>query len=202
MEILRKYILGLVLGLAFVVVSVAGLILTKPYTFHGTLFDTPQPAPEFTLFDQHNQQFDLRAQTGNIVLLFFGYTNCPDVCPATLANFQQLSDRLGSQAKDVRFVFVTVDPQRDTAPKMQEYLAKFSAAFIGLAGSTQDLNPVWKSYGVFVQAQPAAGSENYLETHSDLIYLIDREGKLRLTYSNDVPVGDLLQDVQYLLRNN
>ena len=202
MEILRKYLLGLVLSLAFVVVGIAGLILTKPYNFHGSVIDSPQPAPEFTLSDQHNQQFDLRAQKGHIVLLFFGYTNCPDVCPATLANFKQLSDQLRSQASNVRFVFVTVDPQRDTASRMQDFLAKFNQDFIGLVGSTQDLAAVWKSYGVFVQAQPVAGSDNYLETHSDLIYLIDREGQLRLTYANDTPVEDMLQDVQYLLRNN
>lgn len=202
MDFLRKYILGLVLSLAFVVVGVTGFLLAKPYNYHGTLIGTPQLAPEITLSDQHSQQFELRAQKGNIVLLFFGYTNCPDVCPATLANFKQLSDRLGPQAKDVRFVFVTVDPQRDTAQKMQEFLAKFNPDFIGLVGSAQDLAPVWKSYGVFVQAQPVAGSDNYLEAHSDLIYLIDREGQLRLTYSNDAPVEDLLQDVQYLLRNN
>ena len=202
MGILRKYLFGLLLSLAFVIVGVAGLLLTKPYTFQGTLIDSPQPAPEFTLNDQHNQPFDLGAQKGNIVLMFFGYTHCPDVCPATLANFKELSDRLGSQVKDVRFVFITVDPQRDTATVMQEFLAKFNPAFVGLVGSQPNLAPVWKSYGVFVQAQPVTGSDNYLETHSDLIYLIDRQGRLRLTYSNDTPVENLLQDVQYLLRNN
>ncbi len=199
---MRKYIFGLILSLSLVVVSVTGFFLTRPYRYHGTMFDSPQPAPDITLMDQHSQSFDLAAQKGNIVLVFFGYTNCPDICPATMANLSQLYDRLGAQAKNVRVVFVTVDPQRDTASQLQEFMAKFDSSFIGLTGMQQDLAPVWKSYGVFIQSQPIAGSSNYLENHSDAIYLVDKAGRLRLTYAYDTPVSDMLSDVLHLLKEN
>ncbi len=199
---MRKYVFGLFLSLALVILGISGIFLTRPYTYHGSVFDSPQPAPEITLQDQHGQTFDLAAQKGNIVLIFFGYTNCPDICPGTLANFKQLSDQLGSKAANVRFVFITVDPQRDTAPQMLVYLSKFNPDFTGLTGTQSDLAPVWKAYGVFVQSQPVAGSNNYLENHSDAIYLVDRSGRLRLTYAYDTPVNDLLADVDHLLRVN
>ncbi len=199
---MQKYLVGLILSLAFIFVGVAGIFLARPYTYHGSVIDSPQPASNFTLNDQFSQQFDLSQQKGNIVLVYFGYTNCPDICPAVLANFKLLAERLGSQAKNVRFVFITVDPQRDTASVLQTYLAKFNPSFIGLTGTEGDLSPVWKAYGVFVQSQPVAGSTNYLENHSDAIYLIDRAGRLRLTYDYTTPADDLLQDVQHLLQEN
>ncbi len=191
---------GLILSLALVGASAAGFFLTRPYTYHGTLFDSPQPAPELSLKDQNNQQFDLAAQKGSLILIFFGYTNCPDICPATMANLSQLYTLLGSQAKNVRVVFITVDPQRDTASQLQQFLAKFNPAFIGLTGSEQDLSPVWKSYGVYAQSQIIAGTSNYLENHSDAIYLVDKAGRLRLTYDYTTPVSDLLPDVLHLLK--
>ncbi len=200
--ILRKYVFGLVLSVTLVAAGVAGVVLTRPYTFHGTVFDAPQPAPEISLMDQNNQPFDLAAQKGNIVLIFFGYTNCPDICPATMANLSQVYAQLGSQAKNVRVVFVTVDPQRDTAPQMQQFIAKFNPAFTGLVGTEQDLSPVWKSYGVYIQSQAIAGSSSYLENHSDAIYLVDKTGRLRLAYDFTTPVSDLLSDVLHLLKEN
>jgi protein SCO1/2 len=200
---MRKYIYGLFLSLALMIASVAGIYFSRPYTFHGTLYDTPQPAPDITLMDQHNQPFTLNAQKGNIVLIYFGFTNCLDICPATLADLTQVYNRLGSQAKNLRVVFITVDPQRDTAPQMLDYLMKFNPDFIGLTGTAQDLTPVWKSYGVYVQTQAGtAASLETIETHTDIIYLVDQEGRLRLTYPNDVPVDDLLADVVHLLKGN
>ncbi len=202
MGIFRKYMFGLVLSLALVAASVAGIFLTRSYTYHGTLFDAPQAAPAISLTDQNNQPFDLAAHKGNIVLIFFGYTNCPDICPATMANLSQLYSRLGSQAKNVRVVFITVDPQRDTAPQLAQFLAKFNSAFIGLTGTEQVLSPIWKAYGVYSQTQVITGSSNYLEIHSDAIYLVDKAGRLRLTYDYTAPVSDLLSDVLHLLKEN
>ncbi len=202
MGVFRKYMFGLVLSVALVAVSVAGIYMTRPYSFHGTLFDAPHTAPEITLLDQYNHPFDLAAQKGKIVLIFFGYTNCPDICPATMANLSQLYGRLGSQAQNVRVVFITVDPQRDTAQQMQQFIDKFNPIFTGLIGTEQELSPVWKAYGVYIQSQAVAGSSKYLENHSDAIYLIDKAGRLRLTYDFTTPVSDLLSDVLHLLKEN
>ena len=85
----------------------------QPHTFGGTTIAPARPAPEINLIDQNSQPFSLGAQQGNVVLLFFGYTHCPDVCPATLGTFAVARRQLGSAADHVRFIFITVDPDRD-----------------------------------------------------------------------------------------
>jgi protein SCO1/2 len=178
------------------------MTLSRPYTFRGSLVNPPAPASNFTLNDQYGQPFRLSDQRGKLILMFFGYTNCPDVCPATLAQFKQVDTRLGAQAEKIRFVFVTVDPQRDTPERMKTYLDAIDPNIVGLSGSQADLDPVWRDYGVYHQQQPGTSTDNYLEVieHSAPVYLVDTQGDLRLTYPPVPAVDDLLQDIRYLLR--
>jgi protein SCO1/2 len=177
-------------------------MLSRPYAFRGSLVDPPTPAPDFALNDQYGQSFRLSGQRGKLVLIFFGYTNCPDVCPATLAEFKQVRTQLGAQAERVRFVFITVDPQRDTLERMKTYLDAIDQNIVGLSGSQADLDPVWRDYGVYHQTQPGSSTDNSLEVieHSAPVYLVDTQGDLRLTYPPVPAVDDLLQDIRYLLR--
>ncbi len=120
--------------------------------------------------------FRLSDQKGQIVLLFFGYTHCPDVCPVTLSHFKQIKADLGDQADQVRFVFITVDPERDTADQLSQYLPNFDPDITGLTGSRQSLESVWKSYGVYQAKQEVGSAAGYLVDHTARTYLIDQQG--------------------------
>lgn len=186
--------------LAGLILTISGVLLVKPYQFSGSKFDPPSAAPDFTLTDQNGNPYHLADQAGKVVLVFFGYTNCPDICPTTLAEFKQVREKLGEQAEDVEFVFVTIDPERDTSERLAKYLPVFGDGIIGLTGSVEDLEPVWKGYGVIrnkVESDSAAG---YLMEHSTRTYGIDRNGNLRVTYLFGTTTESILRDTEYLLR--
>ena len=192
-----KFLLLVTVAIVAMVGAGAGLS-ARPYTFHGSLIDPPVPAVDFTLTDQTGQPFRLSEQAGNVVLLFFGYTSCPDVCPATLTQFKRIRTEMGKEAGRVRFVLVTVDPQRDTAERLRQYLTGFDSSFVGLTGTWLDLDQVYRSYGVY-QAIPVPGPA-YTVDHTDRVYAIDPKGNLRLTYTSDTTADDLAQDVRQLLK--
>jgi protein SCO1/2 len=198
---MKKLVLGGLIVVA-AVVGIWGETFSRAYTFRGSLIDPPTPAPNFTLNDQHGQPFRLSDQRGKLVLIFFGYTNCPDVCPITLAQFKQIRTQLDNQAEKVRFVFVTIDPQRDTPERMNLYLGAIDPNIVGLTGSQADLEPAWRDYGVYRQNQPLASGDDNLDAieHSASMYLVDAQGNLRLTYPSGLTNDDLLQDIRYLLR--
>jgi protein SCO1 len=198
---MKKWLLGGLIAIA-VIVGIGVRAFSRPYTFRGSPVDPPMPAPDFALNDQHEQPFRLSDQRGKLVLLFFGYTNCPDVCPTTLAQFSQVRTQLGSQAQKVRFVFITIDPERDTPERMKTYLDGIDQNIVGLSGSQADLESAWRAYGVYHQQQSDSSAGNSLDVieHSAPVYLVDARGNLRLTYPPVPTVGDLLQDIRYLLR--
>jgi len=186
-----------IVGLAVVMV----LAFQKPYVMHGSLIDPPMPAPPISLADTNGQTFDLSQESGKIVLVFFGYTSCTDVCPATLAELRQVEEGLGKQASQVQVVFVTVDPQRDTITQLKTYLSNFSPDFIGLSGTMDQLQTVWKAYGVYVQVQPnPQNPDNYDVSHSSFIYVINQKSQLMMTFPFDTNVNDIIQDLKYLLK--
>ena len=184
-----------------VLIGVVMVVTPKTENFRGTLYDPALPAPEIELTLGDGSTFKLSEKRGDVVLLFFGYTSCPDVCPTTLAELRKIKSELGDDADRVQVVYVTVDPDRDTPEKVQQYVSLFNPSFIGLSGSLEELEPVWQDYGVYRQIEGIADSENgYLVTHSARVYLIDKEGNLRLSYSFGTPTDDILHDVMLTLR--
>jgi len=181
-------------------VATAAFIVARPYQMRGSEINPAAPAPEITLPSAAGEDFQLSSQQGRLVMLFFGYTSCPDVCPVTLAEMKQIKARLKEQAGDVRFVYVTVDPDRDTPERLQRYLAAFDPTFIGLTAPQQDLEPVWKAYGVYRAIQPGQSAAGYLVDHTARTYLVDRRGRLRLTYAFGTPVEDVVEDMRFLLK--
>ncbi|HKJ26041.1 MAG TPA: SCO family protein [Anaerolineales bacterium] len=195
----RVILIGISL-LAFAALIALVLSLTKEYQFEGVLIDPAQPAPPLDLIDSKGRDFNLEDYRGEVVLLFFGYTSCPDVCPSTLSDMKQVVAALGEAADDVQVVFVTVDPQRDTFKKLNSYLSLFNPTFLGLSGTEEDLEPAWNGYGVFreidTESETAAG---YLVNHSSRLYLIDPSGDLALTYSFGTPPEDIAKDIKHIL---
>jgi protein SCO1/2 len=183
------------------VVMAAVLFIPKKDTFRGTLYDPALPAPEIELARDNGSNFRLSEMRGNVVLLFFGYTSCPDVCPTTLSDLRKVNEELNSKAGQVKVVFITVDPQRDTPEKIQKYVSVFNPSFIGLSGKEAELVPVWNSYGVYREIdQETSSASGYLVTHSARIYVIDQAGNLRLSYSYDTPIEDIVNDLKILFK--
>lgn len=199
----RKTIL---VGLAaFVLVGIVGagvLLFAEPETFRGTTYAEPYPpAPEFELAREGGTRFRLSELRGNGVLIFFGYTSCPDVCPTTLAELKMALEKLGEDgSRNVRVVFVTVDPERDTPERVQEYVDHFDPGFIGLSGTVPELTKVWQDYGVFRAIGEGSSAAGYLVDHTARVTLIDPAGNLRVSYPFDTPVDDIVHDLQLLQR--
>ncbi len=187
------YFLGGVAILGIVMTGVAGAIQAK-LSFHGSVITPPVEAAGFTLTDQDGEPASLSDFRGKYVLLYFGYTNCTSECPATMGTLMVVHDQLKEQAGKIRVLFVTTDPGRDTPSAIKEFLNRFDSTFVGFTGSPAELEKVWKEYGVIVLDNG--------ESHSTFVYLIDPDGKLRLTYPVDTSVEDYLADLKLLFKGN
>lgn len=194
----RIWLIGGLLGLLLISLGVG--FVFWPYTYKGTKIEPPLPISDFQLTDQNGADFHLSDLKGHLVLAFFGYTYCPDVCPITLAEFVQVKDNLAQQADRVRFVFITVDPQRDTPEVLAKHLRNFDSQFIGLTGTEDMLTKVWSQFGVYREIRQAEGSQNYLVDHTARIYVLDSDLNLILTYPYDIGMRSLLEDVRHLLK--
>lgn len=193
------------LFVAIAVTTVAlliGLVFRKPYQFHGTIITPPLLLSDFSLQTANNESFRLSEQQGKIVLLFFGYTNCPDVCPITLGTFKQAYERLGEDAQNVKFVMITADPERDTPDKVAAYAARFNPEFIGLGGNLKDLQRLWKELGVFVEKQESDSAAGYLVSHTASVYVLDQNGSLIMTLPYGTSAIDIANDVSELLKQS
>ena len=190
--------IGVVFGLAL---AMAGwYTLNSNYTYQGVLIDPPAPAADFELTDQYGQPFRLSEQSGNVVLIFFGYTNCPDVCPVTLSEYKRVKENLGDLAENVRFVFITVDPERDTRGRLQIYMDNFDPSFIGLSGDRQSLEQVWEAYGVYQEKRDVGSAAGYLVDHTARTYLIDANGNWRLNYPFGMETAKISEDIRHLIK--
>lgn len=195
---IKIFIFGFVILLGLVGVYLL-LDTQRAYTFRGSLIDPAVEAPQFELTDVDGNPFQLRDLDDQVVIVFFGYTSCPDVCPVTLTDFMRIRSQLGKNEDKVSFVFITVDPERDTPDRMKRYLTNFDSEIIGLTGQPEDLAQVWASYGVYQEKSSQSSEENYLVDHSSRIYIIDQDGNLLLTYLFGTENKAIAEDVRYLI---
>jgi protein SCO1 len=174
-----------------------------PYIWrNGMLLDPAEPAPEVALLNQDGQPFRLSEQRGVVTLLFFGFTNCPDICPTTLVDIAAARKQLGSDSEKVRVVFITVDPARDTPERMARYLTSFDPTFIGLTGSEAELQAIYQAYGVTAIKRDLADSAiSYTVDHNASIYVIDQAGRWRGLISHGAAVEDIRENLRFLLRS-
>ena len=163
-------------------------------------FDPPRVAPEFSLAGSNGAPVKLSSYRGRVVALGFGYTSCPDVCPTTLADLAKARKKLGDAAKDFQVIYVTVDPERDNAALLREYLAAFDPTFLGATGAPAELAQVRKQYGIQTNRTEGRGKDaGYFVHHSSYVYLIDRSGRLRAMMPFGVSVDDIVHDAKVLL---
>jgi protein SCO1/2 len=169
------------------------------YQFNGGFWEPTSKAPPLDLTDQNGQPFTLSAQEGKVVLLYFGYTYCPDYCPTTLAEMQTVESLLGDNADRVEVVMVSVDPERDTPARLNEYLSFFDPSFIGLSADAETTDRVKRDYGVLATRQDVGGASGYLVDHSTSLLAIDPGGYLRLTWAYGTDPALIVEDVEHLL---
>jgi protein SCO1 len=169
--------------------------------FRTGAFEPARPAPDFAVPATTGAEFRLSRAHGKVILLTFGYTNCPDVCPTVLAELAQVRARLGRDAGRVQVVYVSVDPERDTPERLRAYVHAFDTTFVGLTGPAAQLEPVWKAYGVSTARReiPGGGPQAYTVHHTASTYVVDTEGRLRVMAPFGTPVDDLVHDVRVLL---
>lgn len=199
---MEKNMLKVGLGLLFLigVVSILVVVFRQPEKLNGAVLDPALPAPDFSLMRADGTQFQLSAYRGKIVLLYFGYTSCPDVCPATLAELRQAREALGSALTDqVQVVIVAVDPDRDTPERIQQYAEHFDKSFIGLSGSLDELQKIWDAYGITRTIEKSQSASGYLVSHTARVYLVDKFGALRLSFAFGTPPEDITHDLRLLL---
>ena len=165
------------------------------------VFDPPRPAPDFSLHGSHGEEFTLSEHRDKLIILGFGFSHCPDICPMTLAKLAQAYKDLGGLANDVQVVYVTVDPERDTVERLHNYMAHFNPNFIGLTGTEEQLASVRKAYGI-IAAKEIHGDGSYEVHHSSYLYLIDRKGFLRALVPFGKTAQDLVHDIKVLLRDS
>lgn len=161
------------------------------------VFEPPSSAPAFSLQASTGGEQALANYRGKVVLLGFGFTHCPQVCPTTLAVLAQARKRLGAQADQLQVLYVTVDPERDDPDQMRGYLRGFDPTFVGLTGAPDKVSAVHAKYGVTAERKPVGNS--YAVAHSSSVYLIDRKGLLRAMMPYGRAPDDYVHDVRILL---
>lgn len=193
--------------LRIAMLAVVGLLLAAcgSHTFSGTAYNPVIAAPEIEGTSGDGAAFRLSDLRDKVVLVFFGYTNCPDICPMTLGDMKQVQTQLGDKAKDVAFVLVSLDPDRDTPERLNAYTSAFSPDFIGVQVAEEDLegeDGVKAAFGVFSEKRilSETNPENYAVDHTGWTYVIDREGNLREVFSTDASTEGIVKDIEYLLR--
>ena len=154
----------------------------------------------FALPDQNGQMRHLADFAGKVVVVFFGYTQCPDVCPTTLAELAEVKKLLGKDGDRLQALFVTVDPERDTPELLKAYMANFDPSFLALRPAPQELEAVAKDFKIYYKKVPGASATSYTMDHSAGSYVFDTQGQLRLftRYGSGAPV--LAADIALLMR--
>jgi protein SCO1/2 len=199
-KILRYALLGLGIGIGLGVLFLAIRPLFGPTEWHGMVIQSNQPVTNFTLTSSDGEPVSLIDFRGKVVMLYFGYTFCPDVCPATMIELSDAMETLGEQSEDVQVVMITLDPERDTPEVMQNYVTHFNESFMGLTGTPEELIAVTAPMGIFYERHEGSSASGYLIDHTATVAVLDKEGKLRLVYPFGITGAEMAADLKYLVR--
>jgi protein SCO1/2 len=186
---------GLLLAFALAGCDVAG----RDQPFNGVDLTGASYASKLALTDQNGQPRTLGDFKGKVTVVFFGYTQCPDVCPATMAELAEVKRSLGQDGDRLQGVFVTIDPERDSAALLKSYMAGFDPSFVALRGTPQQTQAVAKEFKVFYAKVPGADANSYTMDHSAGAYVFDPAGHIRLFERYNTPPQALAEDIKRLL---
>ena len=185
-------------------IGIAALILIvprlRPHVFHGQILQASEPVADFTLTSHTGERVKLSDYRGKLVVLYFGYTFCPDVCPTTMAELRQAMQALGPKADQVQVLMVTVDPERDTPERLGAYVQAFDPTFVGLTGAADEIAQAAAPFGIFYEKHPVEGKSGYLVDHTATVAVLDEQGRLRLLFPYGTSGKDIADDLAYLMR--
>ena len=166
--------------------------------FYGNSYE--REAPQFTLTGHNGSRVELSDFKGKALLLFFGYTHCPDICPVTMATLNAVTNTLGEDGDKVQVLFITIDPERDDQEKLKSYVPYFNESFIGLTGTLEEIDRVADDYNAFYMKEETESALGYLMGHASAVYLIDPKGKLVLRYpQNRMDPEGIAGDIKKIL---
>lgn len=200
---MKKLQITLIGALAVVLVSFGALLAYRWYNtppeLHGTLITEDWPTTDFTLAGRGNQPVKLSDFQGKLVLLYFGYTHCPDMCPMTLADARVAMQALGDAANEIQLVMVSVDPERDTPDWLNDYVQRFDERFLGVTGSIDEVTAAATAYGASFYKVEGSTATGYLIAHSTSLLVLDREGHVRLIFPFGTRGEEMANDLRYIL---
>ena len=195
----RRLTLAALLSVAGVAVLSAGCTPSAP-AFNGVDITGASYARDFALTDAAGKRRTLAEFRGKLVVVFFGFAQCPDICPTTLADLAQVKKRLGSDGERIQVVFITVDPERDSPQVLASYVPAFDPSFIGLTGSSEEIAAAAREFKVFFQKVAGKTETSYTIDHTTGAYVFDREGRVRLFIRHGTGAEAIAADLQRLLR--
>ncbi len=185
--------------------AIAGLVLTgvmpgtKTSHTSGIIAGSPQVGGEFTLVNNKGEVVTDKDFHGKMMLVFFGYTFCPDVCPTEMQTFTQVMDQLGDDAKEVAPVFITVDPKRDTVEVIDEFVNAFGPSIVGLTGTEDQITQVKKRYRAYGKKVDNDDPDYYLVDHTSFTYLMGKDGLLTSVFSYGTTPEEITKKIRELL---
>lgn len=175
------------------------LAACQPQKFNGVDITGSSIGPDFSLADHTGTPRKLGDFRGKVVVLFFGFMNCPDVCPTTLSDMAAVKKKLGRDGDRVQVIFVTLDPERDSAALLAQYVPAFDPTFLGLRGSAEETAAVAKAFKIFYQKVPGADANKYALDHTAASYVFDPEGRIRLFLRYGMAADLVAADIKRLL---
>lgn len=196
----RRLLLGGAIGLVTVLVWMRGWEPETSAGREGTEYflSSPLPAPEFSLTSHEGSPVSSRDFADEVLVVFFGYTSCPDVCPLTLSNLSRAFREMGEDAHRVQVLFITVDPARDTPERLKAYLSNFHPSFLGLTGPIEDIRSTADGFGAYFSNPRGEG--DYTVDHTARTFVVDPSGRIPLTFPVTATPEEMARDLATLLR--
>ncbi|HUL63843.1 MAG TPA: SCO family protein [Burkholderiaceae bacterium] len=194
---MRRSWLRLTLAL---LIALSGCQQQSSQSFNSVDITGANYAHDFSLTDHNGNKRTLADFRGKVVLVFFGYTQCPDVCPTTMADMAQVKAKLGSAGDKLQVVFISVDPERDTQALLAQYVPSFDRSFIGLYGTPDEIARTAKEFKVIYQKVPGKTPTSYSIDHTAGSYLFDPQGRVRLFVKHSQSIDSIVEDVKRLLQ--
>lgn len=196
---MKKRSLLFLAGAALAGAALLGGCGQKPPAFKNTDLTGLDYAKDFALTDHNGKPRKLADFRGKAVVMFFGYTQCPDVCPTTMAEMSAVMQELGPLAEQVQVLFVTVDPERDTQALLAQYVPAFDKRFLGLYGTPEQTMAVARDFKVFYAKVPGKSAGSYTMDHTAGSYVFDKEGKIRLFVRHGLGPAPIVHDLKLIL---
>lgn len=186
-------------ALAIPVLAGSRTIFAKELPFEGNDITGHKLGNYLEMVDTNGKTRTQEDFKGKVSLIFFGYTQCPDICPTAMAQAAQAMEILGDKAKDVQVIMISVDPERDTPEILESYVHAFDSDFIGLTGSPKQLEKTAKSFKAFYSKEPGPTPTSYAMNHTSAFYLMDKKGQARALLGPTLTPDEMAHDIELLL---